>query len=254
VWKAEMLKYKLTDQDNMTYNNTLWGEGVTHETDGSGELCSPGWLHFYHSAELAVMLNPAHADIKDPKLWECEAEGQFLDDHGLKGGCTRLTTIREIPLPEITLERRIRFGILCAQKVFGGRNEVWDKWSEDWLSGRDRRDRSLESARAAAYAARDAAEYAAYAAEYAAYAYAATRAAAYAARDAAEYAAYAAEYAAKYDAADAANAAARYAADATRDATARAARDAAARAAAHAARAAEFDLQALLLQVIQEEN
>jgi hypothetical protein len=204
-----MLKYKLTNQNNITHNNTLWGEGVTHETDGSGGLCGPGWLHFYHTPELAVLLNPIHADIKNPKLWECEAEGEMKDDRGLKGGCTRLTTLREIPLPEITLEQKIRFGILCARKVFGGKNKAWDRWAAGWLSGSDR---SLASARAAAWAAADAAD------ASAAYD------AALAARDAAEYARDAAEYAATADA--------RYAA-------------------AWAAYAAEFDLQAVVLEALQ---
>jgi hypothetical protein len=189
-----MLKYKLTNQDNMTFNNTLWGEGVTHETDGSGELCGPGWLHFYHSAELAAIMNPIHAQIKNPKLWECEAEGQFLDDHGLKGGCTRLTTIREIPLPEVTIEQKIRFGILCARKAFGGKSEQWDRWCEGWLSGSDRSKAAAaaaaRAARADAYTAARAAAYAADAADWAAYA----------AADAADWAAYAADAAAAADA------------------------------------------------------
>jgi hypothetical protein len=205
-----MLKYKLTNQNNMTHNNTLWGENVTHETDGSGELCGPGWLHFYHSAELAVMMNPIHADIENPKLWECEAEGQLKDDRGLKGGCTRLTTIREIPLPKITPEQRIRVGILCARKAFGGKSEAWDRWAEGWLSGSDR---SLASARVAGRAARAAAR--------------AADAADDADAAAAAYTAWAA-----YDDAWDAWAAAR-----------------AARAAVRAA--AEFDLQAIVLEALQ---
>jgi hypothetical protein len=220
-----MLKYKLTNQDNTTRNNTLWGEGVTHETDGSGELCGPGWLHFYHTPELAVMMNPAHADIEKPKLWECEAEGQFLDDHGLKGGCTKLTTLREIPLPDVTLEQRIRFGILCAQKAFGGKSELWDEWATGWLSGSDR---SLESARAAEYAA----EYAAYAAAYAAASY--TSADAHAAS-----AAYSADAASAAYSADAARNAA-YAVSAAADAWA-----------ARADAVMKFDLQAIALQALQ---
>jgi len=39
--------YKLTDVDGYTRNNTRWGKNVTHTTDGSGELCGPGWLHAY---------------------------------------------------------------------------------------------------------------------------------------------------------------------------------------------------------------
>ena len=75
-----MKVYKLTNQDNKTKNNTIWGENVTHKTNGEEELCGPGWLHFYYSPELAALLNPIHAQIINPKLWEAEANGKILDD------------------------------------------------------------------------------------------------------------------------------------------------------------------------------
>src|SRR4051812_8233689 len=133
-----MLVYKLTSQDNKTYNDTLWGEGISHQTDGAGGLCGPGWLHFYYSPKLAVLLNPIHGNIKNPKLWECEASGKFLDNQGLKGGCTHLTTLKQIDLPEFNKEQRVKFAILCSKKVFDGKSEVWDNWSGNWLNGTDR--------------------------------------------------------------------------------------------------------------------
>lgn len=136
-----MIKYKLTDQENKTFNNTKWGNGVTHESDGSGELCSPGWLHYYHSPLLAVLLNPIHADIPNPKLWECKAEGRHKDDYGLKGGCTKLTTLHEIAIPKISTEQSVKFAILCTKEVYKG--EAWNAWADEWLSGKDR---SKESA------------------------------------------------------------------------------------------------------------
>ena len=112
-----MTKYKLTSQSNQTYNGTQWGPGVTHRTDGFGVLCSSGWLHYYHTPEVAVFLNPIHANIRDPKLWVCEAGGHHLDDSGLKGGCTRLTTIREIPLIVRPRNRLFFFGVQCSLLV-----------------------------------------------------------------------------------------------------------------------------------------
>ena len=112
-----MLKYKLTNQDNKTFNNTLWGENITHTAPGTGELCSDGWIHYYHSPEMAVIMNPLHACIENPKLWECEAEGNHKDDCGVKGGCTKLTTLKEIPLPEITLKQKLDFVNLCSKEV-----------------------------------------------------------------------------------------------------------------------------------------
>jgi hypothetical protein len=101
-----MLVYKLTDEQGQTRNATQWGPGVTHKAHGSGRLCSRGWLHFYLSPELAVFLNPIHGEF-DPatmRLWEANANGRALYDHQLKGGCTRLTTIREIAVPPVTPE------------------------------------------------------------------------------------------------------------------------------------------------------
>lgn len=131
-----MLKYKLTDRNFRTYNDTLWGENVTHKTSGFGQLCGPGWLHYYHDPRLAVVLNNAHAVIYNPILWECEATGLHLDDYYLKGGCTELTTIKQIPLPIVSLEDRIKIAIHAGLRVS---NETrWNDWATRWLSGNDR--------------------------------------------------------------------------------------------------------------------
>ena len=175
-----MIVYKLTDQNLQTYGSYQWEPGVARETDGEGNLCGPGWLHYYHDPLLSALLNPIHADIADPVLWEAEAEGLHRDDRGLKGGCTRLTLIRQVDLPQITTEQRVRFGILCAKAVCNDR--AWNRWADRWLDGSD-------MSVAAAWAA-EAADRAAWAAAWAAEA--ADRAAAAAAR-AAAWAAEAAE-------------------------------------------------------------
>ena len=59
-----MIGYKLTNENHETYNGTKWGPGVTHETDGHGELCGSGWLHYYDDPLLAVLLNPIHANFQ----------------------------------------------------------------------------------------------------------------------------------------------------------------------------------------------
>ena len=130
-----MIVYKLTDQNLQTYGSYQWEPGVARETDGNGGLCGPGWLHYYHDPLLAVLLNPIHADIANPILWEAEADGLHRDDRGLKGGCTRLTLIRQVDLPQITTEHRVRFGILCAKAVCNDR--AWSAWADRWLDGSD---------------------------------------------------------------------------------------------------------------------
>ena len=143
-----MIGYKLTTQDNRTRvgkkNETLWGENITHKALwGGGELCSDKWIHFYTHPLLAVYFNPIHANIANPKLWECEIEGTVKSEFD-KSGCKKLTTLREIPLPVITTEQRIEIAIKCSLLVYEESGYVM--WAEDWLSGKDRTN--------AAYAAR----------------------------------------------------------------------------------------------------
>ena len=132
-----MKVYKLTNQDHQTHGNCQWGVNVTHETNGIGALCGSGWLHFYTHPLLAVLFNPIHGNIKDPVLWEAEAEGQFKDDHGLKGGCTKLTTLKAVPLPELTTAQKVRFAILCSMAL---KPDVpdWNEWAGGWLNGENR--------------------------------------------------------------------------------------------------------------------
>jgi hypothetical protein len=178
--------YKLTDENHCTYGGCQWGEGVEHTASGKGEMCDPGWLHAYSDPLLAVLFNPIHANFKAPILWECD--GDVGADDGLKIGCTRLRTLRQIPLPEISIEARARFAIYCAAPLSDC--EEWQTWADRWLSGEDR---SAEEAAEAAWAAWGAAE----------------RAAAEAAARAAERAAEAARAAARAAEAEAAEAAAR---------------------------------------------
>jgi hypothetical protein len=182
-----MKYYKLTDKNGMTQNDTKWGENVTHEAKkGKIELCSETCIHCYSDPLMASFFNSIHADIQDPLLWEAEVYGETITD-GCKIGCRKLTTIKQIPLPEITIEQRVTIGIKAALKNYHESSFV--EWAEKWLSGEDR-----------TYAAANAA-YAAYAVAYAAYAaanaaYAAANAAANAAADAADAAADAADAAA----------------------------------------------------------
>lgn len=134
-----MKVYKLTDADGKTRNDTQWGPGVTHTADGkSTELCNAHWIHAYQDPLLAVFMNPAHGDFKNPKLWECEGEvGLELPD---KIGCTSLTTVKEIDLPQVTNEQRVRFALFATLKVYSlwkkyDKDGVWLKWAKARLSG-----------------------------------------------------------------------------------------------------------------------
>ena len=106
-------------------------------------MCGPGWLHAYTSPLLAVLLNPVHADFKDPRLFEAEGEVEKTD-RGLKIGCRELKCVNEIALPVITNGQKVRFAILCSLEVYDCPKYV--KWSNSWLSGADRSAKSARSA------------------------------------------------------------------------------------------------------------
>jgi hypothetical protein len=156
--------YKLTDQQGYTRrgqtNECLWGEGITHSATGHGGLCTAGVIHAYEHPLLAVFMNPIHANLRNPLLWECEGE-IFVREGQLKCGCKKLTTCSKISLPSITLEQRVRIAIYCALAVYKEKHFV--TWAEKWLNGTDRTSgaASYAASYAARYAASDAASYAA---------------------------------------------------------------------------------------------
>jgi hypothetical protein len=148
--EKEMKVYKLTTQSSTSQNKTLWGVGVTHSVTGDLRQCKNG-IHAYSDPLLAQLLNPIHADISDPILWECEASDEMLNDNGLKSCHRSLTTLRQIPLPLVSTEQCIRFAILCTLEVCDDPSYV--QWAHNWLSGVDRSEAAAWAAEAAARAA-----------------------------------------------------------------------------------------------------
>ena len=142
--------YKLTDQDMRTHNGYQWALNEWHETSGVGDLCGPGWLHAYDDPNLAILLNPIHANIPNPRLFQGAGEGQRRDDLGLKYGYARMILTTELPLPAYTTEQRVRFGIGCALSVYHEPSFV--AWATGWLNNTDRSPAAAAAARAAAEA------------------------------------------------------------------------------------------------------
>jgi hypothetical protein len=167
--------YKLLTQDMKTrkgkYNEMDWSDvGEWHEANGEGGLCTAGMIHDYDDPWIAVVMNPAHAAIHNPVMYETERDGPTETD-GLKCGCKRLRLVRRVDIPDVPRVQRVAFGILAAMQVC--HDDVWLTWARAWLSGEDRSSTSARyAAEAAAYvafaAAATAAAYAAYAHDYAA--------------------------------------------------------------------------------------
>ena len=188
---------KLVNQELQTYNKTQWVINEWQIAAGEGDLCSRGWLYGYEHPLLAVLLNPIHANIENPRLFAIRVGEIIKNDAGLKFGSNKMRLTHELELPQVTLEPRIKFGILCALEVC--QDEAFVTCATGWLSGADRSQKAAAAAYYAAWAATDAADAAAYYAAWAATdaadaaAWAASAAsAAWAASDAADAAYYAA--------------------------------------------------------------
>lgn len=167
--------YKLTNKNGCTQGNTQWGIGVTHELKATEKprLRTKDVLHAYKNINLALLLNPNHANISNPKIWE--AEGKIVvEDYG-KVGCFKLTTTKELSCPDWYIDDKkrrrvqVQFAVLCAESVL----HIYENQYPD-----DNRPRkaieaaqnylkkpSNAAAKAAAYAAYEAAYAAAYAAK-----------------------------------------------------------------------------------------
>lgn len=132
-----MKVYKLTNSDFTTRDNTKWGENVSNHTSGNGYFPGDGWLHYYHHPIVAAIVYPIHVDFGRPILWEAKAEGKIIKE-GVKGGCTKLTTIEQIPLPSVDLIQAITFSLALYIQISPNYNTDFDIWAKDWLSGKDR--------------------------------------------------------------------------------------------------------------------
>jgi len=181
--------YKLTNQKMRTYDGFQWVLEEWQEAEGSisKSLCTDAWLHCYDSPLLAVLHNPIHADIKNPRLFEVEVDGKSKNDNGVKHGFREMRLVKELPLPKITTIQKIAYSILCAKEVY--REKTWNKWADNWLLGKNRIKDTAANAAAANAGAVHAANAAVHAANAAVHAADDT---AYAAADAAYNAAYAA--------------------------------------------------------------
>src|SRR4030042_3891585 len=147
---------KITTADGRTrvgYDNEIqWGANVTHETDGVGEVCGLGWLHAYEDILLAVLHNPIHAKLNPDTMiaWEAETGDVIKKEDQMKLGTTKLTTIRQIPIPKNTFDHRIRYAIFCALEVCDEPSFV--TWANNWLNGVDRSVSTAATAKAPAKA------------------------------------------------------------------------------------------------------
>jgi hypothetical protein len=122
-----MILYKLTDHTGYTRKGhtgeTKWevGQTVSIQPCINPELCSSQVIHAYKHANLALLLNPIHANLSRPLLWEADGD-VCVEDWG-KVGTFSLSVIRELEIPkwyaeDARIRQRIQlsFAILAARE------------------------------------------------------------------------------------------------------------------------------------------
>ena len=125
---------KLTDQKLRTYGGLQWKlNAPPPRLSGVGGLCSKNYYHCYTHPLLAVLLNPIHAKIENPRGFYVDVEGEAKNNNGLKRGYPFMVLREEFTLPETTLNQKITFGILGALEV--SEDVYFRNWAEKWLSG-----------------------------------------------------------------------------------------------------------------------
>lgn len=150
------MNYKLTDKDGKTQpgaeNETQWGENVTHRAKDKGKkLCTGQVIHGYDDYYLAVYMNPAQGNYDEGTMLMWAGKGRRVVTDGIKSGYKQFTTLRRIPIPELTTEQRVTITIHLALQLYV--NDSFRKWAIDWLDGIDRSSDAAAKAADAAYAA-----------------------------------------------------------------------------------------------------
>lgn len=116
-----MKLYKLTKQDGTTHNGYKYGiidrEHVKPPKDNP-QLCASDVFHAYKNANLAFLLNPIHANISHPILWEIE--GDIVCECYGKVGSFNQKVIKKLNPPtwignKSENDVRILFVILCTE-------------------------------------------------------------------------------------------------------------------------------------------
>lgn len=149
--------YKLTDADMRTRGDTQWVIGEERTAPGGGSLCSDRWLHAYADPLIAELMDSVHGNFGTGKrLFRCEAVVGAREP--LKLGCTSLTLIEELSVPEITPRQRVAWAILCVRAIPGREPfPKWEAWADAYLA-RDAGSAAVAVERAAERAAAKAAK------------------------------------------------------------------------------------------------
>ena len=135
---------KWVSEDMKTRNDTFWEEGVPNELPERNnlKLCNEGLFHYYKHPLIAVFFQYSYACADYSRLYEVLPEGKIVEDWS-KCGSTKLTLVKELEIPKVSVIQTLAFTILCALAVC--EDPIFVGWANNWLSGKDRSKESTEA-------------------------------------------------------------------------------------------------------------
>ena len=127
---------KWVSQDMTTMNNTHWRVGVAQQLPEQDNIdfLKEGIFNYFSDIPFAMMLKEQYGCENYTRLYEVIPEGKIIKREG-RCGSTKLTLVKELEVPKVTLDQRTVFAILCALEVYKDPNFI--NWAEKWLSGED---------------------------------------------------------------------------------------------------------------------
>jgi len=133
-----MAKYILADSANRTRNGSRVFPGrSTFSSQASNNIVAQNASDIGASPLVAIMLNPWHAQLENPKMLELHFTSIAIDS----SHPTIRMNVREVEVPEITTDQKIIFALLTISEIY--KNDQFNRWASAWISGSDR---SAESA------------------------------------------------------------------------------------------------------------
>jgi len=140
-------RYKLIEREAVKTENGGekeekfdWKLKKWKEVEGDKEffgVFSEGWLHCYSDPLIAILLNPINENIQNPRIFEVEVDGKEAYNN-MKYAYKKMRLIKEVNVPKITLEQKVKFAVLCALEVCT--DNKFTSWAKDWYGGKKRKD------------------------------------------------------------------------------------------------------------------
>ena len=118
--------YLVTNEENKTFNNVLWGENVSHEEENPNH-----YFPVYNSPQIASYMYPFYEIIKNPKIWSASSECP-IQNH-IRSHLPKLTTIEDIKFSFPSNSQRMNFSILCSLNIVT--NQLFKTWAINYLKG-----------------------------------------------------------------------------------------------------------------------